>query len=182
MQTKEYINNRRQKRREAGLCIYCATPIKGRTSCRKCNDRAYELSKKRGDRKKFFNKHRERINKENLERYYKKKYGGNYHSIIERDCFSCTKCGKSHHLIVHHIDGNGYYSKNPNNSPENLITLCTSCHGFLHRSIQKFEKHKGKHITCSECNKPKKLWNKKNWCCRSCYSKNHMYLTLIKTI
>lgn len=175
MQTKEYINNRRKERRERGVCIYCQTPVVARTSCKKCADRMYELAKKRGDRKKYFIKNRERLNAENLKRYYKRKYGGLYEIVLERDSYSCTKCGKSSNLIVHHIDGNGYYSKNPNNSIDNLITLCTSCHGYLHRSIQRFEKNVGKKTMCSICNKNKQLYNKKHWCCSVCYRKIHLF-------
>ena len=181
MTNNERTNERRKKLKEAGLCIFCSTPVVDRVTCKKCSNRTYELSKKRGGnikRMEHYYKNRDRLKAENLERYYKRKYGGQYQIVLERDGFSCTKCGKSHHLTIHHIDGNGYFSKTPNNSLDNLTTLCTSCHGYLHRSIQTFEKHQGKPITCSECNKPKKLWNKKNWCCRSCYTKNHMYLTV----
>lgn len=47
-------------------------------------------------------------------------------SIRERDNFTCQKCGKEQKnklFSVHHID---YNKKNCN--PENLITLCRSCH------------------------------------------------------
>lgn len=44
------------------------------------------------------------------------------HSIRTRDCFVCRICKKDGH-IVHHIDYNKF-----NNNPENLITLCRSCH------------------------------------------------------
>lgn len=41
---------------------------------------------------------------------------------------SCEKCGKLHRwLHVHHLDGD--YR---NNSPENLQTLCPSCHKLAH--------------------------------------------------
>ncbi|HDY68443.1 MAG TPA: hypothetical protein ENH85_11705 [Candidatus Scalindua sp.] len=45
------------------------------------------------------------------------------HSIRTRDCFTCQVC-KKNGWIVHHID----YDKK-NNNPDNLITLCRSCHG-----------------------------------------------------
>lgn len=47
-------------------------------------------------------------------------------SIRERDHYTCRMCGKQQEeeaFSVHHID----YNKN-NCSPENLITLCRSCH------------------------------------------------------
>ena len=44
------------------------------------------------------------------------------HSIRTRDCFVCQIC-KKNGWIVHHID----YNKK-NNNPDNLITLCQSCH------------------------------------------------------
>ena len=44
------------------------------------------------------------------------------HSIRTRDCFICRIC-KKHGWMVHHID----YNKN-NCNPDNLVTLCHSCH------------------------------------------------------
>jgi len=44
------------------------------------------------------------------------------HSIRTRDCFVCQIC-KKNGWVVHHID---YNKKNCN--PDNLITLCNSCH------------------------------------------------------
>lgn len=44
-------------------------------------------------------------------------------NIRKRDNFICKVCGKENSKIIHHID----YDKN-NCNPENLITLCRSCH------------------------------------------------------
>jgi len=44
-------------------------------------------------------------------------------AIRERDDYTCQLCGKYPAFEVHHID----YNKK-NNEPENLITLCKSCH------------------------------------------------------
>jgi hypothetical protein len=44
-------------------------------------------------------------------------------SIRERDHYTCQLCGKEPAICVHHID---YNKKNCN--PDNLITLCKSCH------------------------------------------------------
>jgi hypothetical protein len=53
--------------------------------------------------------------------------------IKERDDFTCQVCGLSDvTLQVHHIDWN----KN-NNDPGNLITLCPSCHGKLHKILRR---------------------------------------------
>ena len=45
--------------------------------------------------------------------------------ILERDGYMCAICGSKNNLVVHHIEPY-YISKN--NNPENLITLCRSCH------------------------------------------------------
>lgn len=44
-------------------------------------------------------------------------------SIRQRDNYTCFICGKEPSIYVHHID---YNKKNCN--PDNLITLCHSCH------------------------------------------------------
>lgn len=49
--------------------------------------------------------------------------------ILERDDYTCQECGIHQEdvdvqLVVHHKDGN-----KENCSPENLVTLCRSCHG-----------------------------------------------------
>jgi len=73
--------------------------------------------------------------------YYKKKgYPTNpnsWQSITKRMlCRAnghCERCGgKFPKLHIHHKDGNGVISKKPNNSIENLIVVCPSCHVILH--------------------------------------------------
>lgn len=44
-------------------------------------------------------------------------------SIRQRDKYTCQVCNKEPSIQVHHID----YNKK-NNNPDNLITLCRSCH------------------------------------------------------
>ena len=51
-----------------------------------------------------------------------------------RDKKTCQFCGKKlgtdvnfERFVVHHIDGNWKH-----NNPNNLITLCTQCHGYIH--------------------------------------------------
>ena len=180
MQSAEYYRKLRQKRKESGLCIFCRKKVNNRVVCKECCKKAYNRNpeKYKERRRKYHEKNREVDNIKTLERMRKIKYGGMYYIIMERDNYTCHKCGKKEKLTIHHKDFNGSNSRNPNNSKDNLITLCNSCHGYLHRSLQIFIRHRGKIIICSECNKTKKLWNKKNHCCRSCYTKNHMYLSL----
>ncbi len=68
----------------------------------------------------------------------KYRFGGIRNIILERDNWQCQKCGMTNeqHIIlfarsitIDHIDGNGRYSDNPNNNPNNLVTLCLRCHG-----------------------------------------------------
>lgn len=59
-------------------------------------------------------------------------------AIKRRDGFKCTKCGAPQEellkagLVIHHIDHN----KN-NNSSDNLISLCRSCHLIVHYEDRK---------------------------------------------
>lgn len=52
-------------------------------------------------------------------------------SILERDGYVCQVCyAPSSKLHVHHVDPNG------SALPDNLITLCQSCHGAIHRLLR----------------------------------------------
>ena len=48
--------------------------------------------------------------------------------VIERDGWSCQRCGRHAPLEVHHADGDP-----GNNELENLTTLCRRCHIELHK-------------------------------------------------
>jgi hypothetical protein len=67
--------------------------------------------------------------------------------VLHRDKYKCQKCktkkGKMH---VHHII---FKSKGGTNAPDNLITLCESCHKELHTQgfVIKGKKSKTKHAT-----------------------------------
>jgi len=49
--------------------------------------------------------------------------------VLARDNWRCQNCGAAENLQVHHIQSR---SKLGHDSPENLITLCASCHETLH--------------------------------------------------
>jgi 5-methylcytosine-specific restriction endonuclease McrA len=79
---------------------------------------------------------------------YKTRYGGLRNMILERDNYSCVECGMNNeqHIVIFgrsitidHIDGNGIYSNNPNNSIENLQTLCLRCHGLKDQKRRIYE-------------------------------------------
>ena len=65
-------------------------------------------------------KERQRIN------HLIRKYGEVALVVLERDNYTCQKCGKKE-AHIHHIDWD-----KTNNIPENMIVLCNSCHRVLH--------------------------------------------------
>lgn len=54
----------------------------------------------------------------------------------------CVKCGIKKNLCVHHIDKSGDMAnwEYSNNNLDNLMLLCSSCHGKIHggTNIKKF--------------------------------------------
>lgn len=70
------------------------------------------------------------------------RFSGNRLKVLERDGYKCGDCGTTEKLHVHHIDGNGRGSKNPNNDMNNLITLCRKCHGKRHGDNQYITRYK----------------------------------------
>jgi 5-methylcytosine-specific restriction endonuclease McrA len=50
--------------------------------------------------------------------------------VLTRDDWRCQSCGALQHLEVHHIR---FRSGLGGDNRENLITLCTKCHGEVHQ-------------------------------------------------
>ena len=64
------------------------------------------------------------------------RFGGNREKALERDLYTCQKCGVTHHqkkLEVHHIDKQGRNKKEQNHALNNLLVVCTSCHMRIHK-------------------------------------------------
>lgn len=62
-------------------------------------------------------------------------FGGNREKALERDKYTCQRCGATEDLHVHHRDGNGVTTPKEarNNALDNLQTLCRSCHTTVHQ-------------------------------------------------
>lgn len=56
-----------------------------------------------------------------------KRYGGNGMLVIDRAGGKCEICGSDENVVIHH--NNGY-----SNDPQDLICLCSKCHGKVHSS------------------------------------------------
>lgn len=50
-------------------------------------------------------------------------------AIYRRDGFQCAVCGSGRNLQIHHYVHRG---QGGSNKPDNLITLCDSCHAMAH--------------------------------------------------
>ena len=50
--------------------------------------------------------------------------------VLQRDGWRCQCCGARSNLEVHHKE---FRSQGGDDSEENLIVLCFSCHSLLHR-------------------------------------------------
>ena len=60
--------------------------------------------------------------------------------VLNRDNYTCQYCGGKHkdsRLNVHHIQ---FRSSGGSDEPENLITLCSTCHSLLHKGKIKLDK------------------------------------------
>jgi 5-methylcytosine-specific restriction endonuclease McrA len=55
------------------------------------------------------------------------------------DC-KCCFCGGNYRLAVHHKDRSGN-TNNPNDSLDNLMMLCNSCHSSLHKNEYNYKQY-----------------------------------------
>ena len=100
--------------------------------CLVCGEE-YELS--RGWRKYCSKSCKNRADKND------RRFGGIREYILQRDWNRCVECGRTKGLSVHHKDFIRW-----NNNPDNLITLCRSCHGKIEHPNN--NRPNGKKIYC----------------------------------
>ena len=93
-------------------------------------------------------------------------FSGNRDAALERDGHRCVRCGSEEQLVVHHKDGNGRGASNPNNSLENLETLCRACHATEHGLLASWAK---KYDACVGCGTIERKHNARGLCTR-CYN------------
>lgn len=152
--------------------------------CDKCYQRNYSKKYyeehkndiKNNSKKNYYNNH-----EKNLE--YRKKYrekiqfDDNRQKALERANNKCEICGSKKDLIVHHKDKKGRGSKIKNNSLDNLIVLCKSCHIKEHRKDllnakeEQFSKKWAlKYDKCIVCGTTNRKHQAKGMCV-NCYAK-----------
>ncbi len=54
--------------------------------------------------------------------------------VLERDHYTCQQCSSTEHLEVHHWEP---YFVSFDNSPDNLVTLCRTCHQDKHEEYRR---------------------------------------------
>lgn len=126
---KEHGIPQRQPRERA--CAECGTvtKIKGRDLCPACYSRL------------FRREHLEHVREYDYKKCEEERFGGRRGRLIDRAGGGCELCGMTdaqsikkygQRLEIHHRDGRGAASKNPNHSDDNLMVLCKSCHAGIH--------------------------------------------------
>jgi len=162
-------------------CSTCGTAKRKHTAkglCTRCYSEMYRKDPRT----------RDRVRKQKLDWYLKqpkgfqknsrdmRNFSGLREEVLARDNYLCTSCGNPDLLLVHHIDGNGRGTKNPNNDLENLKTLCRSCHAKVHglaeycpgTGSKPTGKWARKYTECRHC-KTTRLRHASKGLCRTCY-------------
>lgn len=97
----------------------------------KTSDRYKEMRKAHD--KKYYLENREALLAYRKHRLELKRFDTRRDNVLFRDGNKCPLPGDhSKTLVVHHKDGQGRCTDNPNNDPANLITLCKSHHMKIH--------------------------------------------------
>ena len=151
---RSYARMLRARRLANGICVSCSkASLTGKQQCQTCLDRAAQYTEKHRAKKQaaglcigcgkapplltsLCKDCLLAARKANWFQYALNAHGGYRIHILERDGFQCRVCSRDYDLCIHHIDGNGVSSKSPNDSQDNLITLCRGCHFHIERLLQ----------------------------------------------
>lgn len=153
--------------------------IRARSKEYRHNNLGQERERKRRDREN----NKERYQQRDFEYHDLTRFGGNKQLILERDGFRCTVCGSTNDLSVHHKDFSGQ-SEKPNNSTDNLMTVCKSCHTKIHKPTQ-WTESRHQTVYCQTCGKEMIVINARiannrgKYCSRECADKGHTKLITI---
>lgn len=144
-----------------GLCTYCYL--------KQHHNNPTNKDKVKAQKNKYYINKQKPLAKEKRDLRY---FNGYRQEVLTRDKGTCRSCSKSGN-IVHHIDGNGRNSKSPNNSLDNLITLCRACHADEHRDQLLSSRFKPgrdgwakKYDSCVICHKTDSKHNSSGRCAR----------------
>lgn len=146
-----YFNKKRQDKIEANRkpvikkCLNCKKEFKAdvrapftRYCSRECQVKDFkERNRDRinENKREWYSKNKDKVYLMNQKAKDKARFGGNRRKAMSRDKFQCTQCDKQYpyfRLAVHHID-----EDKQNNTLDNLITLCCSCHAKVHSKVNK---------------------------------------------
>jgi 5-methylcytosine-specific restriction endonuclease McrA len=110
-----------------------------RTPCPECGEDAWTVERNGGIEYPICRECR--IGKVMLMRYAN--YGADWHDVrewvLKRDGHQCWECGSAERLQVHHVEKMIWFETTAQaHRPENLVTLCESCHQSLEDQIELF--------------------------------------------
>ena len=103
--------------------------IKAQGLCPQCYNRMLE------------EKNKDRRRRQKYQAGKKHRYGGREEWILVMANYRCQTCGMTEEesiekwnrkLDIHHKDGNGRTSENPNHEIDNLLVVCRQCHMAIH--------------------------------------------------
>lgn len=154
-------------------CVVCGetdSPHMAKGKCRRCYLAEYRndpANKKRIDKAKM--RWHKKVGIHRLaEARNKRNFGGLRDKVLKRDRNRCRECGSDKLLTVHHLDGQGRGSKDPNNEMNNLVTLCRACHARAHARCG--NRWAIGYDVCQDCLSNEHPHNAKGLC-RKCYQR-----------
>ena len=165
-----FMWNRRHER-----CVICGQtnrPHMARGKCHRCylaEYRAANLEKVTTQIEAWRQRNFARLRVVNKMKREAEHFDGKREAILKRDRYRCIECKSEKQLVVHHKDGNGRGSKQPNNSMQNLVTLCRACHARVHGITDSWARDFNQ---CQRCGTTERAHNAKGLCWK-CYGIIH---------